>query len=109
MVERYERDYALAVELVDESVVVCHPCRVNEASSVWEDSRPGDRESVRVQTDILHDLNVFFKAMVLIHGDVSRSIVLHRPCSGNQKEEFSNVELLRERNSCSALLELRIA
>lgn len=48
MVECYERDYVLVVEFVDEFVVVCYFCCVNEVLFVWEDLRLGDRELVCV-------------------------------------------------------------
>ena len=58
MVERDERADAGGEQVVDETVVEVEACLVDAAASLRQDARPGDREAVRVEAELLHARDV---------------------------------------------------
>ncbi len=58
-------------ELVDEAVVEVEALGVGRAGALREDARPGDGEAVGLEAEGLHELDVFFVAVVVVVGDVA--------------------------------------
>ncbi len=62
---------AVGEKLVDEAAVEVDALGVGSAGSVGEDARPGDGEAVGLEAEGLHELHIFFVAMVVVVGDVA--------------------------------------
>ena len=58
-------------EFVDEAVVEVEALGVGCAGALRIDARPGDGEAVGLEAEGLHELHVFFVAVVVIVGDVA--------------------------------------
>ena len=73
-----ERDEGLdpaREELVDHPVVEVEAGRVHAATPVGHDPRPGDRESVRADSEVAHQLDVVAEAVVRVARDDARVAV----------------------------------
>jgi len=62
---------AVGEKLVDEAAVEVDALGVRRAGPVGEDAWPGYGEAVGLEAERLHELHVFFVAMVVIVGDVA--------------------------------------
>ena len=58
-------------EFIDEAVVEVEALGVECAGALRIDARPGDGEAVGLEAEGLHELHVFFVAVVVIVGDVA--------------------------------------
>ena len=56
---------------VDQLIVESEPFLIETSRAVGDDSWPGKRETVGFDTDLTHEVDVFFKAVVVVAGDVA--------------------------------------
>jgi hypothetical protein len=66
-------------QFVDEAVVKVEALRIGRARAHREDARPRNGEAVSFEAECLHQLHVFFIAMVVIVGDVAGVSVFDLP------------------------------
>src|SRR5215475_4944652 len=66
MVERRKRLNAVREQLIHQAIVEIEAFRVWRAGAFWKDARPGNRESIGLCAQRLHQLNVFLVAMIVI-------------------------------------------
>ena len=71
MEQRRARCDVVLEEEVDEAVVPVEPRLVRLRATVGDDSRPGDREAIRLEPEIRHELHVVGDAVVVVTGDVA--------------------------------------
>ncbi len=84
VVEGGDRFDAGAEQRVDEAFVEGQAFRVRCARTVGEDARPGDREPVRIDPEILHRLDVLGISMEVVAGEVAGVAVAYP--SGRARE-----------------------
>src|ERR1051325_4029844 len=70
VVKRGERLNPIREQLIDEPIVEVETLRIRWTITVWKHARPGDRETIRLDAERLHQLPVAFVEMVRIgrHG-----------------------------------------
>ena len=73
VIQSRERLDAVREELVDQPVVEVEALRVRRAGALRKHPRPGDRESIGLDAQRLHQLDVLLVAMVVVVGDVTGS------------------------------------
>jgi len=76
--------YAGGAEARGESPVKLHSLPVDRAAALGEDARPGDGETVGLEPEKAHELDVALEAMVMVAGDGGRVAVPDR--SGERRE-----------------------
>ena len=76
MKEGAERVDTASEKFIDEAFIKVDTGLVRLAGSVWEDSRPGDREAINLRYDFLEKPHVFFMAMIVVVGGVPRLIAI---------------------------------
>jgi len=62
-------------QFVHQPVIEGQPGRVHRTSAGGQDARPGSREAVGIQTQLLHHSDIFFVAMIMVYGNVTGLIV----------------------------------
>jgi len=75
VVERGEGLDAVGQQLVHEAVVEVESLRVGRAASIGKHPRPCDRESVCLDAERFHELDVALVAMVVVVGDITGGVV----------------------------------
>lgn len=75
--KRRERLNTGSQQFTHQSPVEVHSLGIWLSGAFRENTRPGDRELVRVGADILHHRYVFGIAMIVVDGDVAGIAVLH--------------------------------
>src|SRR4029450_10968233 len=79
VIERDERLDLPCAQLVGQALVEVDALRVRRTVTLREDARPGDRETVGVGADVLHQRDVFLVAVIVFVGDVAGVAVLDLP------------------------------
>src|SRR4029078_7172122 len=79
MIERRERDDIVFQQRVDQAAVEVEPALIDLAASLRQDARPGNREAVGPQTQLLHQRDILAPAVVVVAGQVAGAAVLDTP------------------------------
>ncbi len=49
---------------------------VNTAGTIWQNSRPGDREAVCLQADFLHQLKIVLPELIMVGADITHITII---------------------------------
>src|SRR5918998_1943086 len=71
MVEREHRLDGALPQAVDEPAVEVEPGLVGWTASFWLDAGPGHGETVGLQSELGHQVEIFFQAVVMVAGDIA--------------------------------------
>src|SRR5215204_3728231 len=77
VVEREHRLYGTLPQAVDEPAVEVEALLVGRTAPLWLDAGPGHREAVGLHPELGHQVEVFFQAVVLVAGYVTRVAVMY--------------------------------
>ena len=109
VVERNESLNACGVKRVNQAFIICDALRVYLTINVWDNARPRDGEAVRTHTQLLHNLNIFRVAVVLIAShrtvrliDNSSFAKAQRIPNGRRATALSSSTFYLERCGCGA-------
>src|SRR6476660_9802540 len=75
MVQRRERRDAVSQQLVDKAVVEIEALWIWRAGAFREDARPGNRESIGLCAQRLHQLDVFLVEMIVVGRGIAVAVV----------------------------------
>ena len=76
VVQRHDRRDVALEQLVDQPCVEVEAALVERPATLREDPRPGDAEAIRLEPDLLHQVEVLRPAVVVVAGDVAGVAVL---------------------------------
>ena len=76
MVQRHDRRDVALEQLVDEPCVEVEAALVDRPATLREDPRPGHAEAIRLEPDLLHQVEILRPAVVVVAGDVPGVAVL---------------------------------
>ena len=77
VVECHPRLNAGRQEPIDQLIVEANALSIDRLARVGNDARPGDRKPIGLRADLLHQLDILAKPMVMVAGDVAVIPVLH--------------------------------
>src|ERR687898_50321 len=77
VVEREHRLYGTLTQAVDEPAVEVEAFLVGRTAPFWLDAGPGHREAVGLHPELGHQVEIFFQAVVLVAGYVTRVAVMY--------------------------------
>ena len=80
VIERDGRSDAARQQAVDQALVEVQAGGVEPAAALGQHARPGDREAVALQIQLLHQVQVLRPAAVVIAGDVAMAAVADATC-----------------------------
>src|SRR4029079_2955545 len=75
MVQRRERRDAVSQQLVDKAVVEIEALWIWRAGAFREDARPGNRESIGLCAERLHQLNVFLVQAIMVGRGIAVALI----------------------------------
>src|SRR5947209_10683253 len=70
-----------AEECIDELFIKIEAGRVLFPLALWENARPRDREAIGVHAQLLHHLNIFTPAVIMVIGNLAGLVVEHIACN----------------------------
>ena len=76
VVQRHDRRDVALEQLVDEPCVEAEAALVSRPATLREDPRPGDAEAIRLEPELLHQVEVLRPAVVVVAGNVPGVAVL---------------------------------
>src|SRR6266571_5562133 len=71
MIERSKGTNASSEQGIDQAVVKIQASFIDSTGALWQDARPGERETIGVQIEFSHERNIFFQMVIMIRRNLT--------------------------------------